>query len=419
MIGTNEILNTAELYYICLLGKYLKEQNITLSLEDADLSEFSGAYKNSIYYTYFSYATENGYVTNLDLELEVLTDEIIEELSETFFFESYNNVEPYFYEIIDENYYIDMHDVGGNYKNIHLFKENIEESAVIDLTAYFHVKNLLDGYHRRLFPKLSNTVRISSSGVSALYLLATSEITAGTVEFEVYSNEDKNSLKYNAWYFLGREMGMLTDEGFTVTQKREFMKSYPNDYVVGNAVYLYERESTSKSGRKKLKNCIIAIIREITEDTITLEKVFVRTTKLERQKKYDNFSSAVQDLYRHDTFTANTHLETFHLTTIGIEFLMSDDQYYFENYFIVPLSMANTMEMWVEEDGFEVKRVLSIPDATFWILKDWGIDFDESAFIKAYYLGDDFPLYYSSTLGNNDDSYDYGYEEFEMGQDID
>lgn len=395
-VGTDRLENSVDLYYVCMMGKYLKARGVKLSLQDVDVSSFSDTVSVSVYYDFFKYAVENGYITDLDLDLPVF-DGDESDLESFIFLESFDDVKPYFYKQYDDKYYIDLYDLGGNYTNIRLFKESIEESALINLTSYFHVCSLFDGKTYELHPKLSSTVRQSPTGVASLFYIANSSISSGILKFKTFGNRDLNSLKYNSWYFLGMEKGLLLEDGFSITEKREKLKDV--EYQVGNVVFLYERESTTMSRTPyKLKSSLIAVIREVTDTEVVLEKVPTNQTRLERIKKHEEYSQGVQELFRHDDFEVTTFRESFSLTSLGIDYLMSDSLKEFEELFITSIPRRSKLEMWVEQEGFEVQQVMSLVDAVFWVLKDWDILFDEDLYIQTYFADNQIPLFYQSVL---------------------
>ena len=403
IVNTDKLEHAVDLYYVCLLGKYLKARNVKLSLSGIDISSFSEVIDNSVYYDYFRYAVENGYISDLAIDLPVFEGEE-SDLEKYLFMQSFDEVKPFFYKQLDNKYYIDMHDVGGSYTNVRLFRESIEESAIIDLTSYFHVCSLFNNETYELHPKFSNTLRDAPLGVSSLFYIANSPLCKSILKFQTYGNRDLNSLKYNTWYFLGLEKGLLKDDGFSTTEK--FEKLQGKEYQVGNVVFLYERLSTAKSRKTyKLRRSLIAIVREVNEKTIILEKVPTKHTRLERIKKHEDYSAGVQELYRHDDFEVVTLRESFSLTSMGVGYLMSDSLSDFEEFFITSIPNEGQFEMWVEQEGFEFQCLLTTKDAVFWVLKDWGIDFDEKLYIETYYKDGQIPLYYDQLV----DDFGYAY----------
>jgi hypothetical protein len=397
VIGTSRLKNTIELYYACLLGKYIKNRNDRLSLSGVDLSEFKDTIDCSIYYDFFRYSLENGYITDLGFDLPVLEEDGVENLSKFLFMGSFDSVKPYFYNIDGYKHYIDLNDVGGNSVNLKLFKVNIEESSVIDLTAYLHVCSLYDHKPYELYPRLSATLRSTAMGVSSLYYLSRSPITKGILKFKTYSTADENNLGYNTWYFLGKEQGLLDEEGYTLTEKLKRLDK--DEYRVGNVVFLYERSSTSKSRREiKIVNCIIAVIRDIRGYDITLERVPFHHTRVARRKMFEGYSRSVQEFYKYSDFEPVTLKETYNLTSLGVDYLMSNDLNEFESYFITPVVNSKDVVMWVEQNGIEFEHAMSLADAVFWVLKDWGIEFNEELYIKTYYKNGETPAYYKNLI---------------------
>lgn len=414
LIGTNQVDNSVELYYICLLGKYVKSHNGFLSLHGVDLSKLEDTLECSTYYDFIRYSIENGFIVDFPLDLTVY-DEEESTLHKMFFMKDFSKEKPYFYQATSDKLYINMRDTGGNYINLSMFSESIEESAVIDLTAYLQVNYYYTKDYFELYPTVSNTLRGSSLGVSSLFYLSNSKITKGILKFEVMSSAERVSLTYSSWYLLGKEQGLLSDEGYSVLDKLERMEE--RGYKVGSIVQLNERGSTSKSRKdSKLKTSTLAIIREMRGTDVILERVPTIHTRLSKKKSFSSKSMSVQALYSHAYFEINTFRETYNLTSLGIDYYMSDDLDEFERVFLTHLPKDNKIELWVEQSGFEFKALMSVVDAVFWIFKDWGIDFDEELYIKANYKDREIPLFYKDLVS------DFGFDgdvEFDSEYDDD
>ncbi|PHE64256.1 hypothetical protein COF68_05280 [Bacillus toyonensis] len=392
LIGVDKLDNTIEFYYICLLGKYLKSKGKTLSLKDIDIDSFKDTIQHSKFYTFFIYAMENGFVVDTELNLPVFdTDE--HKLDRNLFLGSFVESQPYFNKVEGNKLYINLSDTNTNNK---LFTSNVHESAVIDMTAYLHIECLMTGKLFELYPTIYNVVRSKPDGITSLYYLSNSTLAGHILKFPCYTHE-LNTLSFNCWYFLGKEQGLLSDEGYTIPQKRERLRT--QKYEVGNVVFLYERDTTDVSSTEdKIRGCNIAIIRGISDDSITLEKVTVNKTRIQKDREFERQPIDMQELWYNTELEVRRPSEKFNLTTIGIDYVMSNNPYFYEEHFITPVYGANEIELHVEQNGIEFTYLMEYVDAIFWILKDWDIPFNEELYINSYYKQGNTPVYYQDLL---------------------
>ncbi|MGX5378402.1 hypothetical protein ACWCKO_00285 [Bacillus thuringiensis serovar darmstadiensis] len=395
VLGVDKLENSVEFFYVCLVGKYLKHKGHNLSLENVDVSAFKDTIQHSRYYTYFLYAVENGYVNDVAIDLPPF-EEDEHELYGDLYLNSLAEVQPYFYKIEgeqNEKLYINLSDTNVNNQ---LFLSSQHESVVIEMTAFLHVEGYLNGKRYELYPSIYNVTRDKPQGIVALYYLMMSPLTRQIIKFPLETRY-LNSVSYNCWYFLGKEQGLLSTEGYTIPQKQACLQN--DKYKVGNVVYFYERNTTDKSSKeRKVMHCCIAIVRGNTPTSIRLEKVVVNQTRVQKDREFEKQPKDMQELWQHTDLEVRRPSEEFNLTSIGVEYVMSNDPLYYEKYFITPVYDSNEIELYVEQSGIEFTYLMSQIDAVYWVLKDWDIPFDEELYVNTYYKQGNIPLYEKDLL---------------------
>ena len=376
----------SELYYICELAKYLKKENRQLTLEGILIQK---ELEKSEFWNYFVSKIKDGTIEGVNLKnlpsfIDVYGIQDIDLTDEQH--------EPVFTTKNDD---IWLFDVRGNSssdeaKNIKRLNGTLRSQSWVSLVAMVAVHSFMNNYKpKTLKLDFDKSVTYQNMAVSDILLLSDeTEAFGDWVEITV---DNELQSYYEAWFKKHYDKGYLHE--FVDTKKKlEYMREH--NYYEGCPVFLYQRETKREEDTVKgIKKCDIAIIRKITKDKIYLDVVSSKETRYMAYQRFESFSPEVKRLYaEHNNFDkVHVHKEDFDLFEIGVDMLM-----YMEEYFIsdvnkddmVVLTDVKDMDAVKENDGYleedPINVELTSQQAVYWVLKDWGVKFDEERYIKTF-----------------------------------
>lgn len=414
----SEISLSSELCYISELGKYLYlKYNRALSIDGVILNS---VLKSSVAWDFFRLAVKNGWVvdTNLpsyetDITIQFPIDYATGDFKNFFFtldvccYDSvdstkrsqsseYNYSTPKptqvcFTKMSDEAWFWTLRGTCSQDEVVNSTSLNTScaSKAWLSMIAMVAVERLMTGKPEYLcieFPYLIVKNQLALSDF--LLLVDDTNALTGWVIFsfeDTVSMEVQRQLGYEAWWHKGKELGYI-GRWYKAKDKLSHLKNDLN-LCEGDVVLLYERNYSTKFNYiKSVANCHVAIIRYISNTSIGLEVINTVKTRYGAEVAYQNQTTAVKQMYcgskRYKEWNANK--KTFDFTDIGIEYYLHT-----ELHFIVPLNQADDIvELDVEDgNGRSGKYALHQNDAIYWILKDYGIDFNEDKFLSTYFRG--------------------------------
>lgn len=401
-----------ELYYICELGKYLKYYyNDSLSIDGVIIS--SDVLKSDIW-DFFRLSVSEGWVVETGIareRLEVtiqnplredltLVKNVLYTLDEVPFSRRESNMrrsdlsyayrtpeklQVSFAEMSSERWIWTYagEDGRNSIVNNKAFGHNLAHQCWVSLVAFVAVRRLKTGEPRLLGLKFSqNTIKICQSALGYLDLL-----NEGTnclygwcfyTKDDSISKQDKLQLGYMAWYLKGKDLGLLS-RWYSAEEKLRYLKKL--DIRIGDIVAVYERvRSQKKNYIKSISSCRVGKVRYITKTGIGLELFNTVKTKFQAMEDFKNKSIAVKMMYMNtDSFAKFNSSETnYDINDVGVEYMMFN-----EKFFLVPLTGCDDEVVLRVTDGVR-KDTLCLPqnEAIYWILKDYGVEFNEEHFLK-------------------------------------
>jgi hypothetical protein len=405
------------LFYICELGKYLKfNYGQALSLDGVLLSE---CLKNSPIWEYFRLVATKGWVedfnvsdsdflvsiihpTMLDLNLVsnvLLTTDTVNFNSADYSRRSkdfeYACTEPERLQVSfsnqsDEFWLWNINGANGKFYNINnqTFGHNLGFQRFVSLVAMVAVERLKTGKPAYLGVSFSQSLLLSNFSISSYLTILKEDCSCLEGWCHLVYDEDvlpQSLLQvgYSAWYQKGRDKGML-DRWYSGKEKMEYLKKL--DVKKGDIVMYYKRPRSSRlNSVKSIKSCHVARVEYITSTDIGLS--LFNTTKLYCQAKadFDNQTIAVKKMYcgklPYTDFNMTKINES--LSDLGVEYMMQN-----ELAFIVPLDQCDdSVETLVTNGTIESKVILSQNDFIYYLLKDYGVEFNHERFVDKYFKG--------------------------------
>lgn len=190
------------------------------------------------------------------------------------------------------------------------------------------------------------------------------------IDFSVFFNDGMAAKRFHKW---------------SIKDKQKFLKNAGME--VGSILVLWNRKGvcdTNKSGR--IDGAYIIRLDEIGENFIAINKMGLNKTKEEVILDYystpEESRHLFTDLLDYKPFQNNQILELYN---VGIENYMFD-----EDSFITKLDMtAEDVIKRVTIDGEEKEVPMNNPNAIYWLLCQYSIDFDRELFRKMYSNGED------------------------------
>lgn len=354
----------SELYYICELGKYLKNYNDILSLSGVKVDT---RLKNSKFWLYLQYAIENGYVTDINID----TDDIFDysKLNKTIFTSDISaNLDKLCFvkqgkELILE--YVD---------NINYLGDGgLHSQAFVSLIAYMTIERTKKGYPEVFHLKLNQIVLNVSSLVDIICLQSTSAIKDWCkVDIAVDTNFWRDC-NWKAYVYDNMQRGEMQRK-LSPSEKKAYFKSL--GYKVGDLILIYNKGGEKETDNiRKIKETYFAVIEKITDD-----RIFVREVK----KKDTVFGETLA----HNKDKKNTYSNVFNYKGRVCDYRWIDigigRKVFNEQYFIEDLNKEDEFIIKVTDGKRENRVKLLVPDTCYWVLKDRGIQFDEEHFKEVY-----------------------------------
>ena len=403
-----------ELYYICELGKYsCLDYERPVSIEGVTL--VTKALEKSPVYEYFKMAVRLGWVVGVSSPMsEVEPKPDLKLLSNVKFYISEDtsytatrsprmvsefvipDERPVSFKSEEDGdlWVLDMTESVSQMAamNKRSISRGIWHQIWVSLFAFVAVHRYFNDY-----PKMFRTVfdfQTLSSNTELTYLILLSEDSEclnGWTDL-VFGKPPigKNALLqlgYYSWHMRGVDYGYML--GFsTADEKTEYMKQL--DIQVGDVVYVYRRSETIRNNYiKNISGCFVAIIRDNEKINGSFFNLFVEelhNPKTYRQA-YEDFLGKTTLLKRElgEGYYNKLRSGTEHLSslTTGVGYMLWD-----EPQFIIPLDAANDeVVTWVscEELGRLDRLRLDAINFIYWVLMDYGFDFDRERYLQRYF----------------------------------
>lgn len=412
----SEVVLSSDLYYLSELGKYLFfNHGRALSIDGVILSSIL---KKSLYWDYFRVAVKQGWVVDTNLpnyETDITIQYPVNYDTDDFknFFitldeciydavdyakrqesAEYNYTTPKptqvcFTKMTDDVWFWTLKGTCAKDEMINSASLNTScaSKAWISMIAMVAVNRLMTGVPEKLCIEFPYVVAKNQLALSDfLLLMDESNALTGWIFFSFdnsISGDIIRQVGYEAWWYKGKERG-LVDRWYSPKEKLNYMRNTLN-FDVGDLVILYERKYSTKFNYiKSIASCHFAIIREMTNTSVTFEVINTVKTKYGAEVYFKNQTMAVKEMYCGSTTykTWNSSKVTYDLADLGVEYYLHT-----EVNFIVPLNQADDiLELDVTDgNGRTGCYALSQNDAVYWILKDYNIDFNEDKFLSTYF----------------------------------
>jgi hypothetical protein len=198
-----------------------------------------------------------------------------------------------------------------------------------------------------------------------------------------------NEVNNNVFAEISRIKGYLSTDLISYYDKQKYMVDL--NLVEGSVVFFYTRGGYSPMKFGKLvKSCKVAIVEKISDKGVYFKTVTVSKTVADLYMEYEDLPHKVKQLYPtfSDFIKFNDKVSEVMLTwdVLGINYMMNNNNSGFmEQFFITRLeSLYDAQLGYFTEEGSYRFLLLGIPDATIYLLIEYGIDFNEDLFVEQY-----------------------------------
>lgn len=402
---------TAELQYICELGKYLKmDYNECLSLDGV---EFSANLKETSMWAYLKLGIYSGWLVNtterdakFGINDCILADKIIntyiktdgvavnqtaEELNKRHYDLEYRVMNPLHKAVSlsyesSEKWVFNMKgkDDRNEVLNTNALVINGAKYIWTSFVARVAVERMMVKAPKQLVIELDyNLVHRDETLSYILTLYNETKCFDNWVILDTSGVSEKRlyQLEYLAWVDKLEELG-YGDKEYTITQKMEYMVEL--DVIVGDVVLLYTRgKKRGNASGRNIESCTMAVIRGISNNSITFDVIY--NYKTMAQGKFDmmDLATGIRAMYRgvdgHFKYeTANIRRKTIALTDLGVHYMVSS---YEDQFFVTLDEPEDYIEMHTD---MKTSKVFTQNELLYWILKDYNIEFQEDRFISKF-----------------------------------
>lgn len=151
--------------------------------------------------------------------------------------------------------------------------------------------------------------------------------------------------------------------------------------VEGSICILYERKGVAKTNTVgRITNASIVRVDRISKNSILVTVLPVYRTKEEIESDFNEIPSDIQANFLDMlSFKINETQRLIDLYSLGISNYIFD-----EDLFLAPIDEYGTTEKYVTVDGKRGILELSQVDAIYWLLKQFGVSFDEKLYKQSY-----------------------------------
>ena len=174
----------------------------------------------------------------------------------------------------------------------------------------------------------------------------------------------------------------------TLSEKLDVMKRY--GMVEGAILLLWKRSGMCENNEYgHITGAKVFRLDEIGDNFLGVTTIAVNKTKEEIKMDYYDIDESIRYLFV-DLLDKKPHMESSELNIFDVGI---DNYFYDESKFITLLDESEKVFKTVTIDGKEVRMKMSGVDAIYWVLCQYGIEFDRELYKRMYFHGDSEPLW--------------------------
>ena len=398
----------SELFYVCELGKYLKMYDIQLSLDGVILDS---TLQNSKFWDYLRIAVTAGWVQDIGIpavelaltpdtridtskfiniaitEQEVVYDaKDLEKRASDYLYNilTPKKVQTFFKEDEGDTGHWIWSLAGSNSREATINSRGVKctdmSQSYVSIIAYVAAKRFVTNTPNEFTMVFDDEAIQSRFGISDVILLYDTDALGDWFSYYcAMSEQDELQLGYLSWWYNGYERGFV---------QREYQPAEKLNYAlklgiqVGDVISLYERDSCQQNNHiKSISSFHFAIVRGISDKGLLLDVLHTMRTYYTAYTEFQNYTVNVKQMYKeekpYNTFNYST--QKLEWNDVGVEYLLYD-----ELFFITPIYDDET-EIAVYDRGNTINKVIKQDDLIYWVLKDYGVDFNEKHFLQQYF----------------------------------
>ena len=260
-------------------------------------------------------------------------------------------------------------------------------NTLVHLVAYHLVNHILDGDSRKLTIHLdSQKAKSTFIYVNIYSCLQTIGWIRDYVDLDVDFGDYNVDLDYSIHCNNGKVAGRY--KLWSVREKLDLLKKY--GMVEGAILVLWERDGMCENNMYgKVKGTKLFRLDEVGDDFIGVTFISVNKTKEEVRQDYFDIDESVRYLFV-DTLDKKPYQESTELDICGVGI---DNYFLDEDKFITLLDDSEEVYKLVTINGKTANVKMSGVDAIYWLLCQYGVEFDKDMYKSMYYQGSKEPLW--------------------------
>lgn len=277
-------------------------------------------------------------------------------------------------------------------------------NLLMHITAYILIGEYLGELDRKPFYVKFNGIEAKNTYyyVNLYSCCTTMEWFDKFMTLDVDFGNNNIDIQYSIFWNNGNVAGRC--KYWNIDTKHELMKKYNMD--VGSIVVLWNRGSINASNPAgKITGSTIARIDEIGDDFLGVQTIALNKTKEEQVADFNTIEPDKQHL-----FTDMLNYRPAQFTKVLSLYEVGIDNYFKDEYmFITLLDKSEKVVKRVTINGKEADVSMSGIDAIYWLLCQYGIEFNRDLYRRMYNGGKllMWDEYGSDSEGSDDDYYDF------------
>lgn len=270
--------------------------------------------------------------------------------------------------------------------NITLLNASKMGNSLIHLSAYY-LASVYMGYLPEKPLKITIDDRQKVASTYIYINLISCNKTMGLFKENIILNIDFTDFSVDLDYSIFCNNGIMAGRNklWSISEKKEFMKK--EGIVEGSIVILWERKGMNESNPiGRITGSTIVRVDKIEDDYVYVTCLYLVKTKEELVDDYYDIPEDKRYMFSDLLdFNANTHPESFSITSLGVKNYFSSE----ESMFLDKIDDTASVTKKVTVEGNTNYVEMSEIDAIYWLLCQFSIEFDRNLYKNMYNEGND------------------------------
>ena len=198
-----------------------------------------------------------------------------------------------------------------------------------------------------------------------------------------FAEGDKTQPDYEAWVAYHKQRGYINPKKGSYDSKEKF-RAAKAAFPVGTPVLVYRRKKTTKNLNlhEPYNSCTLAVVREISEQGITVDEIPAPETKLTQKKSVEALIAANPTCYSvNDIYTFHVAAKTYTWNSVGIGAVYSG-----ESVLMTEVFEEDGTKQWFTDGVNTVCVEVNTRETVYAVLVDRKIPFNREKYLQKYFV---------------------------------